>query len=1213
MYDSYNIQFKTRSKHYSSQPCISPQRDDWDRLFQPMFDEYFNPPTIAISPVPVAAAPRAVDLADSPVSTSVDQYAPLTSIPSTHDQEHSPIISQGFEESPKTPHFHDDPLLESLYKDSTSQGSSSNNFKQAMTESSWIDAMQEEIHEFERLQVWKLVTCPDKVMLIKLKWIYKVKTNEFSGVLKNKERLVAQEFRKEEGIDFEESFAPVAIIEAIRIFVANAAHKNIMVFQMDVKTAFLNGELKEEVYVSQQGGFVDQDNPSHVCSGSHTLHTESMKRLITDTPMVEKSKLDEDLQGKLVDSTIYHGMIGSLMYLTSTRPDRIYAVYLCDRYQANPTEKHLNAVKRIFRYIKRTINMGLWFPKDTGMSLTAYANADHAGCQEQVKNRIVELYFVRTEYQLADIFTKPLPRERFNFLIEKLGMRSMSSEMLKHLAEEIDEIMSSITAQQAKLDLELGLENVTEDSILERSKENSHFKSFWMLLLSLHATIHFSSLQMFQKCTCTSSGILFTSQDFVALPTDEEIMSFLRELGHTGEINSLNDVVVDHMHQPWRTFVALINKSLSGKSTVSTEMATRKSKRLKRPAKKSTEAPVRGVVIRETPEMPLTKKKEKGYDEDDSNNELDSSGEDSDQENDSDDDKTQSDKENESESEHETDENDSDSESDHEENKEDDEEVKDEFVKNLLNDYDDEDETKITDKAEGVDTDKGFVQEEGTDAVMTNVQQRNENLEILQVIEDAHVTLSTVPPKSEVPVTSFSYSSDLAAKFLNFSDIPHTYAKLFLQWMFTSIMKYKAGATRDEFMNFLSVSLTARIIEQVKNQLPQILPEEPQSSYKVAATLIEFELKKILIDKMDKSESYLAAPEHRECYEGLKKSYDLDKTIFFTYGKVYSLKRNRKDKDEDPFAGLNRGLKKRKTSKDAEPAKGPKAKESQSGSSKGSFRKLDWENPNGSDYPFDLTKPSPLVMTENRRKVHIDYFFNNDLKYLQGGVSIMTYTTSITKTKAAQYDLLGIEDMVPNIWDELKRKHGYGYLRDIIVRRADNNLYKFKEGDFPRLRINDIEDMLLLVKRVEDLQLGVESYQKKINVTKPETIKSRIKKKDPYTPYQDPQGFVYVDDSGRNRLIRSDELYKFSDGTLTRLRTSQGDITKNIRMEYLPKRRWATLEKKRANIMIKAIDKQLKEKRMMRSLESLLVEGTTKLTFGYFNEQYDFVMLYSSS
>ncbi|GJU25713.1 hypothetical protein Tco_1164334 [Tanacetum coccineum] len=146
--------------------------------------------------------------------------------------------------------------------------------------------------------------------------------------------------------------------------------------------------------------------------------------------------------------------------------------------------------------------------------------------------------------------------------------------------------------------------------------------------------------------------------------------------------------------------------------------------------------------------------------------------------------------------------------------------------------------------------------------------------------------------------------------------------------------------------------------------------------------------------------------------------------------------------------------------------------------------KLDWENPNGGDYPFDLTKPLPLVTSRNRQKVPIDYFFNNDLKYLQGGISTMTYMTYLTKTKAAQYDLPGIEDMTFYAYArglqsrhdvyytkrilavtqvKVMRKHMYGYLQEIVVRRADNDLYRFKEGDFPCLRINDIEDMLLLV------------------------------------------------------------------------------------------------------------------------------------------------------
>ncbi|GJY77857.1 integrase, catalytic region, zinc finger, CCHC-type containing protein [Tanacetum coccineum] len=138
------------------------------------------------------------------------------------------------------------------------------NFKMAVIEDCWFQAMQDEIHEFDRLEVWELVPRPIYVMVIALKWIYKVKLDEYGDVLKNKARLVAKGYRQEEGIDFEESFAPVARIEAIRIFIANAATKNMIIYQMDVKTAFLNGDLQEEVFVSQPEGFEDQDNPTHV-------------------------------------------------------------------------------------------------------------------------------------------------------------------------------------------------------------------------------------------------------------------------------------------------------------------------------------------------------------------------------------------------------------------------------------------------------------------------------------------------------------------------------------------------------------------------------------------------------------------------------------------------------------------------------------------------------------------------------------------------------------------------------------------------------------------------------------------------------------------------------------------------------------------------------------------------------------------------------------
>ncbi|GKA48979.1 retrovirus-related pol polyprotein from transposon TNT 1-94 [Tanacetum coccineum] len=191
-----------------------------------------------------------------------------------------------------------------------------------MTEPSWIDAMQEEIHEFERLQVWELVPCLNKVMLITLKWIYKVKTDEFGGVLKNKARLVAQGFMQEEGSDFKESFAPVARIEAIRIFVANVAKKNMTIFQMDVKTAFLNSELKEKVYVSQPEGFVDQDNPSHVYKLKKALYgLKQAPRAWYD--MLSSFLLSQHFSKGAVDLTLFTQKAGNDLLLVQIYVDDI--------------------------------------------------------------------------------------------------------------------------------------------------------------------------------------------------------------------------------------------------------------------------------------------------------------------------------------------------------------------------------------------------------------------------------------------------------------------------------------------------------------------------------------------------------------------------------------------------------------------------------------------------------------------------------------------------------------------------------------------------------------------------------------------------------------------------------------------------------------------------------------------------------------------------
>nr|GFA17841.1 retrotransposon protein, putative, unclassified [Tanacetum cinerariifolium] len=445
------------------------------------------------------------------------------------------------------------------------------NVKEAMTDPAWIESMQEELLQFKRMDVWVLVPTPDNISPLTLKWIFKNNQDEEQTVIRNKSRLVVRGYRQEEGLDFEESFASVARMEAIRLFLAYDAHKSFLVFQMDVKTVFLHGSLKEDVYVCQPEGFIDADHPSHIYKlkkalyglkqaprawydelSTFLLHNHFFKGTIDLTLFIRRfhneilvvqvyvddiifgfahpSPLDQN--GTPVDATKYRSMIGALMYLTSSRQDIVHATCLCARYQAKPTEKHLKEVKRIFLYLRGIANTSLWYTKDSGFELTGFLDADYAGCKdtfksnsggaqflgeklvswslkkqdcttlltakaeyvslsvccaqalcmrtqltdygfhfnkipiycdsksaiaiscnpiqhsrtkhiavryhflkEHVKKGTIKLYFVKTDYQLADLFTKALPAGRFNYLVRRLGMRSLSPQELKRLAK----------------------------------------------------------------------------------------------------------------------------------------------------------------------------------------------------------------------------------------------------------------------------------------------------------------------------------------------------------------------------------------------------------------------------------------------------------------------------------------------------------------------------------------------------------------------------------------------------------------------------------------------------------------------------------------------------------------------------------------------------------------------------------------------------------
>ncbi|GKD77248.1 retrovirus-related pol polyprotein from transposon TNT 1-94 [Tanacetum coccineum] len=340
-------------------PYVPPTNKELEILFQPMFDDYMEPHRVErpVSPAPAVSVP--VNSAGTPSSTTIDQDAPSPSHLPSSSALQSQSLHQGVaakstikEDNPFLP-VDNDPFINVFSLEPSFEASSSRDI--SLAESPY------------------------------------------------------------------ESFALVAHIEAIRIFIANAASKNMTIYQMDVKTTFLNGELEEEVYVSQLEGFVDPDHPTHVYhlkkalyglkqaprawqTYSSCLQVSQNPRAIfinqskfaleilkkfgmdscdpVDTPMVDRLKLDEDPLGIPVDQTRFRSIVGSLMYLTASRLDLVFVVCVCARYQASPTKKHLEALKWAFRYLRGTINWGLWYLKDTATALTAYADADHAGYQD---------------------------------------------------------------------------------------------------------------------------------------------------------------------------------------------------------------------------------------------------------------------------------------------------------------------------------------------------------------------------------------------------------------------------------------------------------------------------------------------------------------------------------------------------------------------------------------------------------------------------------------------------------------------------------------------------------------------------------------------------------------------------------------------------------------------------------------------------------------
>nr|GEY20333.1 hypothetical protein [Tanacetum cinerariifolium] len=629
----------------SSARFVPLSRTDYDMLFQPLFDELLTPPPSVdhpalkvIAPIAEVVAPEPATSIGSPFSTIVDQDAPspdiahmnndpffgipITKVPSDQSSStdiiHTIMHPDHQISEPNSKWTKDHPLENIIghlarpvstrlqlheqalfcYYDAFLTSVEPKTYKDALTQSYWIEAMQEELNEFERL---------------------------------------------EEGIDFEESFAPVARLEAIRIFFTYAAHKNMVVYQMDVMTAFLNGNMREEVYVRQPNKFVDPDNPNHVhklnkalyrlkqaprtwydmlssflisqdfskglvdptpfiCRNDNNLllifqsprgifinqskyALESLKKYgfescdPLDTPMVEKSKLDEDKEGKAVDPLYYRGMIGTLLYLTAT-----------------------------------------------------FTDVDHAGCQD-------------TRRSTSDIFTKALGRERIEFLINKFGMRSFTLETLQQLTDEVDEIMDNTRAQQNALDDKLAAPgnrlkarkiNLRLSSSL-KSKESTlqvaldalkltpfynafeifadvpeiHMQEFWVTISRHHSSLHFKlngkshtvnvdnfkdMLKIFPK---------LRDKIFEEPPPEEEIISFIIDLGHT-VLDQPSHVRVRSLHDlPYLCYCEKTPKQKSTKKKDDSESSLKtkptqasKGKRIKTSAKGDKPVKMKQSVIK---------------------------------------------------------------------------------------------------------------------------------------------------------------------------------------------------------------------------------------------------------------------------------------------------------------------------------------------------------------------------------------------------------------------------------------------------------------------------------------------------------------------------------------------------------------------------------------------------------------------------------------
>ncbi|GKA88891.1 retrovirus-related pol polyprotein from transposon TNT 1-94 [Tanacetum coccineum] len=935
------------------------------------------------------------------------------------------------------------------------------------------------------------------------------KKNECGGVLKNKARLVAKGYRQEEGIDFEESFAPVARIEAIRIFIANAATKNITIYQMDVKTDFLNefskGAVDPTLFIRKAGrdillvqiyvndiifaytnpamcdefakivtskfkmsmmgqmtfflGLQISQRPRGIFINQSSYALEIIKKYSmlssdpVDTLMVDKSKVDKDLQGKPVDHTHYRGMIGSLMYLTSSRPDLVFTMCMCARYQENPIEKHLST----------------------------YADADHVGCQDTRQSTSGSVQFLGDKLKPASVSKKkalvaveePVEKPVKKPAARRQSARDSDDDDNQQSDDERTESDDDKIADLNKTDDEEEDEFVnTLDDYVPTDDENVDDEEFERINEEMYSDVN----------------VELKDSEREGKEKDDE------EMTDAGRIETEHDN---------------INQEVAGDQV-----------------KDDAQATVTAAPTTQNNEVPLQSFS-----------------------------------------------------------------ISSDYATKFLN--------------------------------FNNIP--SGDTEIISMVD---VKVQREDPNSTIHPSSTTVNTDTNTNNYRSNNLNHYLVK----------------------EHFVPADVVEKLKQQYKPQksaedIRKIKMEHAEKQQEPKYTIVlsnvdalqEFDQKRTFFKTMTKTKSFEQNSKHKALYHALMESILEDEDAMDKGLKKKKtskdVKPSKKAKSTESSKGTTKSLPK-STGKSAQAedtvfeagyTQGPQNLRDDMGNTDEppvvNVDPKDWfkkpERPLTLDPKWnedfnafvmnrlqisDLTQdiligPSYKILKGTCRSyVELKYNMEECYKALteqldwdnpEGGSTDRTYTTYLTKTKAVKYDLPGIEYMVPNLWSPIK----VAYDKHALLEKT---LLPQRRGHCaPGRCITYVHKTYCNSKREwkGSSSYAVESYQKKLNISKPRTRKEDLSRRAPYTTLLDPQGVIYEDKLNKKILMRSDELYKFSDDTLQSVRNTLHDMATNLRMGYnkaMPKRRWSHLDKTRSHIMVKEIDRQLRERRLMSSLEKFV-------------------------